>query len=137
MEETIRPPSVDIPIGQASDVFGVTLRALRFYEEVGLLRPGRRGPMNIRVYDAAARRRVAWIAGLRRAGLRIPEIRLVLEAEDRDGRGAECALELLKGRRRRLIAALRELRDARAWLMRNPPTGPLGEAARTSSDREP
>ncbi|HEV2530435.1 MerR family transcriptional regulator [Phenylobacterium sp.] len=60
-------------------VYGVTARALRFYEECGLI-TARRDMRNKRYYDAAARRDVELIVRLRRLGAGLPEIGVILEA---------------------------------------------------------
>jgi DNA-binding transcriptional MerR regulator len=96
-------------------VFGLTARAIRFYEEKGLLSAGR-NRFNARLFDATARRRLAWVAKLRAAGVSLPDIRLVLNAEDRDGQGRACALDKLQARRREAEAALKLVNDVIADL---------------------
>lgn len=85
-------------IGEAMRLFGMTARALRFYEEKGLIE-ARRDRMNCRYYDPVARKRLGWIGPLRSAGLSLTDIRSVLEADEADGRGRECALAKLQARR--------------------------------------
>lgn len=55
------------------DLYGLTPRAIRFYEERGLIEP-RRDRFNWRRYDGEARRRLALIATLRRADLPVDQI---------------------------------------------------------------
>jgi DNA-binding transcriptional MerR regulator len=88
-----------IGIGEATRLYGMTLRAIRLYEEMGLV-SARRDRFNNRYYDAAARRQLGWISLLRNAGLGLDDIREVLRAEDRDGSGRECALLKLSVRQR-------------------------------------
>jgi DNA-binding transcriptional MerR regulator len=90
-------------MGDAQKIYGVTARALRFYEERGLLTP-HRDRTNCRFFDGEARRRLGWIAALRAAGVSLPDIGQVLEAEERDGRGREVACEKLAARRRALAS---------------------------------
>jgi DNA-binding transcriptional MerR regulator len=97
-------------VADAMRVFGLTARAIRFYEEKGLFSAGR-NRLNARLFDAAACRRLAWIAKLRAAGVSLPDIRLVLNAEDRDGQGRSCALGMLEARRRAAEAELRQVND--------------------------
>ena len=88
--------------------FGVTPRALRFYEDQQLLSPARRG--QARVYDARDRARLQLIVRGRRVGFSLAELRDMLELyDDRDGGAAQMAASLPKFRER--IAALREQRD--------------------------
>lgn len=88
-------------MSNAMRLFGLTARALRFYEERGLIE-ARRDRLNTRYYDPVARRRLEWISRLRQAGVSLPDIREVLDAEDDDQRGRECALAKL-GRRREAL----------------------------------
>jgi DNA-binding transcriptional MerR regulator len=97
-----------IGLGDACRLFGLTARAVRFYEERGLIE-ARRDVLNRRVYDPPARRRLAWIAELRRARLSLPDIRTVLDAEDASGAGREAARARLQARRDRLQAEVAEI----------------------------
>jgi DNA-binding transcriptional MerR regulator len=106
----------------AMRLFGLTARALRFYEEKGLIE-ARRDRLNARFYDAAARRRLEWIARLRKAGVSLPDIEDVLEAEDDGGRGRDCALAKLTRRRETLTAELASLDAAMAELAEAPQPG--------------
>ena len=91
----------------AMRLFGLTARALRFYEEKGLVE-ARRDRLNARYYDPVARGRLEWIARLRRAGVSLPDIEEVLGA-DEEGRGQECAMRKLEHRRETLQAELGHL----------------------------
>lgn len=88
-------------LGDACRLFGFTPRALRLYDERGLVR-AQRDHLNRRYYDDAGRERLAWIARLRRAQVSLPDIRSVLEAEEADGSGWRLALEKLRARRQKL-----------------------------------
>lgn len=61
---------------------GVTPRALRHYDAIGLLRPSGRGPGGARCYDEAALVRLQRILLLRDLGLRLPQIAEVLARDD-------------------------------------------------------
>ena len=67
-------------IGEMCDVFGVTARALRFYEDEGLIAPERRGTQ--RLYSERDRARVAWILRGKRTGFSLAEIRELLDLYD-------------------------------------------------------
>jgi len=95
----------------AMRLFGLTARALRFYEEKGLVE-ARRDRLNARFYDPAARRRLEWIARLRKAGVSLPDIEEVLHAEDDAGSGRDCAMRKLEARRTALQAELGRLDEA-------------------------
>lgn len=70
-------PDEPLPIADVADLFGVTHRTLHFYEEKGLLRASRVGPM--RVYYAEQLRRMAIINACREVGIGIAVIQEFLE----------------------------------------------------------
>src|SRR3954453_19500622 len=68
--------------------FGVTPRALRFYEDEGLISPRRQGLS--RVYSWRDRARLAWILRGKRVGFSLSEIREMIDLYDvDDGRVAQ------------------------------------------------
>ncbi len=72
-------------IGELCDEFGVTARALRFYEDEALISPERRGTQ--RLYTDRDRARLAWILRGKRVGLSLAEIKELLDLYDiGDGR---------------------------------------------------
>ena len=72
-------------IGELCDEFGVTARALRFYEDEELIAPERRGTQ--RLYPDRDRARLAWILRGKRVGLSLAEIKELLDLYDiGDGR---------------------------------------------------
>ncbi|MHB1893535.1 MAG: MerR family transcriptional regulator [Candidatus Dormibacteria bacterium] len=82
-----RPPDPGpaMRIGQLAELTGVTTRALRYYEELGLIAPeAREVPTQSRRYPAAEARRVRRIKELQEVlGADLGEIRDALQAEDR------------------------------------------------------
>ena len=106
-------------LANAMRLYGLTARALRFYEERGLIE-ARRDRLNARYYDPDARRRLDWIAPLRRAGVSLEEIRDVLRAEDEDGRGQEQALRAVARRQEALETQLSMAKDALETLRASP-----------------
>lgn len=72
-------------IGEMCDEFGVTARALRFYEDEALIAPERRG--TARLYTDRDRARLAWILRGKRVGLSLADIKELLDLYDLgDGR---------------------------------------------------
>ena len=69
-------------IRQLCREFGATARALRFYEDKGLLTPARKG--QTRVYDARDRARLKLILRGKRFGFSLEDIRQLLDMYDRD-----------------------------------------------------
>ncbi len=118
-----------IGLGDATRLFGLTARAIRFYEERGLVE-ARRDPLNRRYYDAAGRERLGWISQLRHAGVSIPDVEHVLLAEDKAAGGRECAIAKLQARRRTLEAELERVDEVRRVL-----DGPMAPQRLTGSPR--
>lgn len=99
-------------IRQLCREFGVTARALRFYEDKDLLHPGRRG--QTRVYAARDRARLQLILQGKRVGFSLIEIREMLDLYDRkDGNAVQMAVSLKKFRRQ-LEALTRQREDLEA-----------------------
>jgi DNA-binding transcriptional MerR regulator len=67
-------------IGQAARAAGVSVRALRFYERRGLLRPASRTEAGYRLYSAGLARRVRLIKWAQGLGFRLIEISRMLDA---------------------------------------------------------
>lgn len=106
-------------ISQLCREFGCTTRALRFYEEQGLLFPGRR--QGARVYSYKDRTRLALIVRGRKVGLSIAEIRDLFETYEDQGAAAQTALALqlfqkrlsaLESQRQEIDTAVETLRAA-------------------------
>lgn len=72
-------------ISDLSAEFGVTARALRFYEDEGLIAPARQG-LN-RIYFRRDRARLAWIVRAKNVGFSLGEIKELIDLYDLgDGR---------------------------------------------------
>ncbi|NWG45263.1 MAG: MerR family DNA-binding transcriptional regulator [Alphaproteobacteria bacterium] len=90
-------------ISQLAAEFGVTPRALRFYEDRGLLAPARRG--QARLYSRRDRARLALILRGKRVGFSLTEIAEMLNLYDLED-GQETQLRTALGKFRAQIAAL-------------------------------
>lgn len=92
-------------ISQLAAEFALTTRAIRFYEDEGLLSPRRSGQS--RIYGERERTRIKLILRGKRLGLALAEIREILDLYDsREGDRRQLArfVEALEHRRRQLEA---------------------------------
>lgn len=82
--------------------FGVTARALRFYEDRGLLRPDRRGQQ--RIFSPRDRARLQLILRGKRVGFSLAEIGDLLDLYDKDDQHAQQMAASVAQFKRRIVA---------------------------------
>jgi len=109
-EADVNSPEM-LTIGEVSRLYGVTLRALRFYEQRGLLKPIRRG--GARFYDGVQKVRLQMILKGKHLGFTLTEIAELLEAEQDHGvvKPGDFALD-----EKMVLSQLRHLEERRADL---------------------
>ena len=97
-------------IGELAEEFGVTLRAIRFYEDHGLLRPLREGQK--RVYREGDRVRLKLILRGKRLGFSLAEVSEILALYERPkGEAGQLhfLLDKIAARRAELMAKRRDI----------------------------
>ena len=102
MPTDLRRPHRTFTIRQLCHEFKCTPRALRFYEDKGLLAPARDG-LN-RVYSYKDRARLQLILQGKRVGLALAEIGEILDLYEVDDGGAQQAAKSLRKFRDRIVA---------------------------------
>ena len=115
-----RPDHLDreqFSISDLTEEFGCTARALRFYEDEGLIAPRRVGLA--RIYSTRDRARLAWIMRAKNVGFSLGEIREMVDLYDiGDGRDTQRAvtiarcrarIDALESQKRDIDAAIAEL----------------------------
>ncbi len=81
-------------VGDLARQAGKSVRAIRLYEELGLLKPATRSSGGFRLYDAGAVDRLRWIDLLHRLGFSLGEMRELLLAWWGAGLGPEAMARL-------------------------------------------
>ena len=105
----LRRPPRNYSIRQLCLEFKCTPRALRFYEDKGLLDPARDG-MN-RVYSYQDRGRLQLILRGKRVGLSLAEIGEILDLYEADDSGAQQAAKSLRKFSERIVALEQQKTD--------------------------
>ena len=91
-------------VGQVADVFGVTVRTLHHYDEIGLLVPSERSRAGYRLYTAEDLTRLQQVVVYRRLEMPLDEIATLLE-------GGEDAADHLRRQRSTVMQRLGELTE--------------------------
>jgi DNA-binding transcriptional MerR regulator len=71
-----------LQIGEVADRVGLSLRTVRYYEEMGLLAPAERTEGGFRLYTEDHVARLELVTRLKSLGFKVPEMRELLEARD-------------------------------------------------------
>jgi DNA-binding transcriptional MerR regulator len=103
-------------IGELAEQAGISTKAIRYYEQVGILTPPARTASGYRAYDDTALGRLGFVRAAQAVGLTLGEIRQIIAFRD-DGQ-APCAhvTDLLRRHAAELDARIRELRQLRGEL---------------------
>ncbi|MBU1375848.1 MAG: MerR family DNA-binding transcriptional regulator [Alphaproteobacteria bacterium] len=109
MPTDLRRPARTYTIRQLCLEFKCTPRALRFYEDKGLLNPARDG-MN-RVYTYRDRGRLVLILRGKRVGLSLSEIGEILDLYEADDSGIQQAAKSLRKFQERIVALEQQKTD--------------------------
>lgn len=140
---TASPQRQLLTISDVAKAFGVTLRALRFYEDKGLLTPHRDG--SARLYDERERERLSLILNGKKLGFTLGEIREMIatrsggESQTTLALGAEqiaSQIEHLKRQRDDIDEAIAELSAKTAKPLPTPPATGGGKRQTKASGKD-
>jgi DNA-binding transcriptional MerR regulator len=103
-------------IGELAQQAGVSTKAIRYYEQIGILPPPARTAAGYRAYDQTALGRLGFVRAAQAVGLTLGEIRQVIAF--RDNGQAPCAhvTDLVRRHAADLEARIRELQQLRGEL---------------------
>jgi DNA-binding transcriptional MerR regulator len=108
-----RQVQVVTTIGAVSDALGLTPRAIRHYEEHGLVSLPR-DRRNRRLFDMRTRAVLQFVAHLRRADVPLADIRRLMRAQP-TGDWVDAGRASLSLRRAEILRQLRDLEEAEGW----------------------
>ena len=102
------PADAPLTVGQVAETFGVTVRTLHHYDEIGLVVPSERSRAGYRLYTPADLQRLAHVVVYRRLQLPLEQIATLLEESSTDPRST---VEHLRRQRAAVTRQLGELRE--------------------------
>ncbi len=105
---TAQPTQEDtvLTVGQVAEMFGVTVRTLHHYDEIGLLTPGGRSRAGYRLYTDEDLTRLQHVVVYRRLGFPLEQISAIL-----DGAPGTTLVDHLQRQRAAVMARLEEMTD--------------------------
>ncbi len=103
-------------IGELAEQAGISTKAIRYYEQVGILAPPARTPSGYRAYDEVALGRLGFVRAAQAVGLSLGEIRQVIAFRDHGQAPCAHVTELLQRHAAELDARIRELQQLRGEL---------------------
>src|ERR687898_215688 len=103
-------------IGELAERAGVTTRAIRHYERIGVLPAASRSASGYRLYGEDALTRLAFVGAAQAVGLTLGEIRGVVAFRDRGEAPCGHVLALVERRSAELAERIEQMRRLRAEL---------------------
>jgi MerR family copper efflux transcriptional regulator len=102
-----------MPIGEVARLVGVRASAIRYYESQGIVRPASRGLNGYRFYREDAVRLLAFVKRAQSLGLRLNEIKSLLQLNCDDWGRCGYVKQLAKDHLREIDQSIAELRALR------------------------
>jgi DNA-binding transcriptional MerR regulator len=104
-------------ISAQAAALGVSPDTLRYYEQLGLLPPPPRTAAGYRMYDEDAAERIRFISGAKRMGLRLADIKELLDVRDRGQCPCGHTRSLVERRLAEVEAEIQQLSALRGQLL--------------------
>ena len=104
-------------IGKIARATGTKVNTVRYYEEIGLLKPAPRSQSGRRIYVDADVERLAFIRRARGLGFSVSEVRSLLEVSDAPNRDCKDAANLARNHLRRVEEQIEQLQAMRQELI--------------------
>ncbi len=114
-EKMITPRS-SLKIGEVSQLSGIGIEALRFYERSGLLGKPSRSPVGYRLYERGVLERLAFIKKAQTLGFSLDEIRRIISDARSGASPCDEVREIVRRRLAELDERMREMRRYRQEL---------------------
>lgn len=105
-------------IGELADTAGISTKAVRYYESIGVLDEPPRTAAGYRSYGHDAVERLDFVKQAQASGLALAEIKSILEIKDRGGQSCEHTKALLARHLDELDGKIAEMQTARRELRR-------------------
>jgi MerR family copper efflux transcriptional regulator len=102
-------------IGEASDRSGLPPKTIRYYEDIGLIRPGR-GGNGYRDYEAADVHKLRFLQRSRGLGFSVEECRQLLALYEDKSRASADVKEIAQGKLHEIDRKIREMLELRRTL---------------------
>ena len=103
-------------IGEVARRAGVSVKALHYYERIGILTPATREPNGYRTYEPDVLDRLAFTRAAQAVGLSLGEIREIIEFRERGGPPCAHVLALIDQQAAELTHRIAELEALRSSL---------------------
>ncbi len=101
-------------IGDISRKFGLNPRTLRYYEKIGVLPKTSRTESGYRVFGTAAMERIEFILKAKALGLKLEEIKKIIDLHEKGEVPCECTRDFIKNKISEIdekVASLTDLKE--------------------------
>ena len=96
-------------IGELAERAGTSVKTIRYYDRIGVLRPSERSNSGYRLYEEDALERFRFVRAAQAVGLRLGEIRQIIALRDRGEAPCDFVADLIRRRASELDARIVEL----------------------------